>query len=930
MDLLLAKVLAIALAFSQVAVDPQSLKTEFDARQDTATVAALLQEGCSQVRKAFDIEDIRLDELIETAMDDPQAVESQHVLFRGLKLADLHKVYRQFCNGEAVEDSPVDLGEVIAFYNDTLKDISEDVIVQGLKRGSVITIVDQSGHTFAETYRDSRRGSWASLFYIPVHVQQAFVATEDKAFFEHKGIDPRGLIRAFIANLGQSGRPQGGSTLTQQVVKNLLTGNDVTYERKIREIALAARLEQMLSKQQILEIYLNSIYLGRGAWGIERAARSYFGKSVASLSLEEAALLAAITKGPNYFDPERHPERVKERYAYVLSRMAEDGVLAPERAKEEAATLPSLIPREAAKDTAGSYFADQVRRELSGLSLEGTPSGNLTVRSTLHPAIQRAAESALQEGLARYEIDAGRAEVAAEANLSDAVARHAASGANPTDAWKTALAEWKPSGDVRWQSAILLELSSRSGPTVGLRDGRVVPLRSPGREVRSLKVHDVVFVQLSEQQRRRGNIAELRTRPAVQGAAVVLENRTGRILGLVGGFSYATSQLNRITQSQRQPGSALKPLTYLAALQKGLQPNTLVRDEPITLAPANGSKRQQDYWSPKNYDGGSSGIVSLRAALENSRNLATANLLNGGIAPTPALSLGRVCALAVELQLYKECSPYFPFVLGAQALRPIDLAAFYATIANEGRRPTPHTIEAVDQNGVTAYRSSDVSSRITGADAGSFYQLKAMMQGVVRNGTARAIASLVPFVAGKTGTTDDENDAWFVGFTNDVTIAVWVGYDNADGNRRTLGSGQTGGSVAVPIFERIVASVWEHHSSRSALSDPSAEALAVLAVEKGRRQRDRSRELVEHYRADARGRPVDARFALIAKTEDSSSRRSRTAVPRRLLEDNAAATPFAWDPSERQWRRTPAEPAWVFPDPRRSSDGRSEWFLNRR
>jgi membrane carboxypeptidase/penicillin-binding protein len=360
----------------------------------------------------------------------------------------------------------------------------------------------------------------------------------------------------------------------------------------------------------------------------------------------------------------------------------------------------------------------------------------------------------------------------------------------------------------------------------------------------------------------------------VQGAAVVIENKTGRILAMAGGFSYAGSQLNRVTQSYRQPGSSLKPLTYLAALQKGLQPNTLVRDQDITLPPIQASKRSEDYWSPKNYDGRTSGIITLRSALENSRNLATANLLDGGIASDAPASLDQVCALAVELKIYKECERYYPFVLGAQPVRPIDLAQFYATIANEGMRPTPHTIEAIEQNGSIVHRHSYDLAPVSGADRASFYQLKTLLQGVVQRGTAHRIGSLAPYVAGKTGTTDDENDAWFAGFSNDVTVAVWVGYDNADGRRRTLGSGKTGASVALPIFEPIMEAVWAYHAPRALLDPPSPEArrLLVSADTDGGRRGNQT----EYLRRNAKGKAVDARYALISRREGGEARASTT------------------------------------------------------
>jgi membrane carboxypeptidase/penicillin-binding protein len=337
---------------------------------------------------------------------------------------------------------------------------------------------------------------------------------------------------------------------------------------------------------------------------------------------------------------------------------------------------------------------------------------------------------------------------------------------------------------------------------VGLSDGRILPLSidNAGAQ-RKLTLYDVVLVRVTDGKGRPR--ADLRVRPVVQGTVVVLENKTGRILAMTGGFSYPLSQLNRATQAVRQPGSAIKPLSYLAALGKGLQPNTLVMDEPITLPPVGGGRgREQDYWTPKNYDGSSGGTLTLRRAIENSRNLATVRLLDGGIETKPEASLNRICDLAVEAQIYRECLRYYPFVLGAQPVRPIDLAAFYASIANEGLHPSPYVVESIERDGVVFYRHDPKSSVMIGSvDRAAFYQLKTMLQGVVARGTARAISGLSPYVAGKTGTTDDENDAWFVGFTNDVTVAVWIGYDNADGKRRTLGGGSTGGGVAVPIFE---------------------------------------------------------------------------------------------------------------------------------
>src|SRR6185312_7669394 len=266
----------------------------FDRAADQATVAQLLGAGCTHMRKAFDIEDINLDELIATAMEDPQAIAGESKVFRGINFADLITAYRQFCKNEKVAAPAVDLGDVIDFYNKALTDLPDHNKLKGLKLPGASVVLDRKGERFAEVFEENQRRQWVPLSDIPEHVQKAFLAAEDKRFYRHQGIDERGLIRAFVGNLAQPGRPQGGSTITQQVVKNLLVGDDLSYERKVREMIVASRLEQALSKDEILELYLNFVFLGRGAWGVEMAAQSYFGKSATELTLEEGAMLAGL------------------------------------------------------------------------------------------------------------------------------------------------------------------------------------------------------------------------------------------------------------------------------------------------------------------------------------------------------------------------------------------------------------------------------------------------------------------------------------------------------------------------------------------------------------------------------------------------------------------------------------------------------------
>jgi membrane carboxypeptidase/penicillin-binding protein len=903
MEALLVKIFATGLALSQVTTTPNVVKTEFDRQRDQLQVAKILHAGCAHMLKVFELEDINIDDLIATAMDDPQAIEGAKVL-RGIELVDLQRGYKQFCKNEKVDRPAVDLGAVIDFYNEAAANLPDHTRLKEHRLPGSSIILDRKGKPFAEVFEENQRRVWVKLEDIPEHVRNAFIAAEDKRFYQHRGIDERGLIRAFLGNLAHSGRPQGGSTITQQVVKNLLVGEDVSYERKIREMIVAARLESTLTKDEILELYLNCVYLGRGAWGVEVASRSYFGKPAIDLTLNEGALLAGLTKGPTYFSPDRHPARARERLAYVLNRMREDGTLGMEPQADGSGhgpPLPVIVANAGPRRDIGFHFVDQVAREARAVAgLERITDTSYTVRSTIDQVLERAVEQALQEGLAQYERRYGRAQFSGpEANLGSAMLRLEADRNNVDRRpfWQQALANARlPLYDVHWTPAVVVTRpGGKRGDSwrVGLADGRTLPLTvDSGAAQSKLALNDVVFVHLAEGRGKTPVRAELRVRPTVQGTVVVLENKTGRILAMAGGFSYPLSQLNRATQSVRQPGSAIKPLSYLAALGHGLQPNTLVSDSAITLPPIKaGSSR--DYWSPKNYDGGERGVLTLRQALENSRNLATAHLLQGGIEDKPEASLDRLCQLAQEAQIYRECLHYYPFVLGAEPVRPVDLAAFFAAIANEGLRPAPHVIDFVEREGAVVYRHDPaLATRIASVDQVAFYQLKTMMQGVLARGTAQSIADLAPYVAGKTGTTDDENDAWFVGFTNEVTVAVWVGYDNADGKRRTLGGGATGGGVAVPIFESIIRAVWNQVAPRTALAPPSPEAKRDLSCEpvdtaSGEAGRGATRT-TECLRVDDKGKIIDATMALLepgggSRHAKKAKKRDDAAEPRKKM-----------------------------------------------
>jgi penicillin-binding protein 1A len=899
METAIVKILAAALAFSQAAVDPHAVKTEFDRDRDQLQAVQLLQAGCAHMMKAFEIENINIDDLIDTAMNDPQAVGgSGSREFHGLNFDDLQAAYRQFCKREVSASPAVNMGDVLDFYDKAAADLPAFDKLK-LRLPGVNAVLDGGGRAFADMFQDNRRSQWVALGKIPVHVRNAFIAAEDKRFYQHNGVDDRGLVRAFLNNLSQ-GRREGGSTITQQLVKNMLVGDNRNYERKIRETIMATRLETSLSKDEILELYLNAVYLGRGSWGIERAARSYFGKGATDLTLEEGALLAGLAKGPGYFNPDRHPDRVQGRLAYVLDRLQEDGMVTEAQAgklrgKTGTPALPAMTPLQRTRRDSGYYFTGEVAREVKAVAgVTESATDSYVIRSTINPQMQRAAEEALQEGLFDYERSNGRLEFkGAEANLSQAMARIDADKkpGEKRPSWQIALMNARlPLYDVHWTPAVVLDVTGRKDITwrIGLADGRTLSLSPSAQAQRKIKLNDVVLVHLSGKGKQAR--AALRVRPTVQGATIVLENKTGRILAMAGGFSFPLSQLNRVTQAARQPGSTIKPLTYLAALGKGLQPDTLVSDDEISLraigAQGHAKRRETEYWSPKNYGGGGGGVLTMRSALENSRNRATVHLLDGGIERDPESSLNRICDLAVEALIYHSCQHFYPVVLGAQPVRPVDLAAFYATIANEGTRPSPFTVESIERNGQVVYRHQATPVVVRSVDPAAFYQLKSMMQGVVARGTARAISRLAPYVAGKTGTSDDENDAWFVGFTNDVTVVVWFGYDNAGGKRRTLGSGSTGGAVAVPVFEPIVEAAWSNGTPKRALAPPSPQARQQLSCtgtgEEPREGRRRSRAAEtaggECFRVDRRGQIIDTRYRLVS--QDSAPARDEAPANR--------------------------------------------------
>lgn len=834
MNALLIKMISIGLTLSQLFTQsPDQFKTSFNPETDQAQVEKLLQAGCQIVIKEFGAENIDFEAVFGMMISNMQAAKDQPTtdgsatppipaeektftekFLEQVDVKGLLTAYTTFCKNQTPEGGKLDLAEAIKFYNAAFQDFgSVDYRkLKGMKLKEASVILDRSGHRFSEIYSENNRRRWVSIQEIPVHVRQAFVSAEDKRFYQHQGVDMRGIVRAFANNLMNKGRPQGGSTITQQVVKNLLVGEDVTFERKMREMVASVKIEKekVLSKDEILELYLNYVFLGRASWGVEMASRSYFGKSVKQLNVSEAAFLAGLTKGPNYYHPDRFPERVEDRRKYVLSRMKEDGFINEPTLTSANQITVKTIPFETPRTKGAFYYLDAINRDArQHAKIESLTSGSFTVYSTIHPELQKLTEAALRDGLADYEAKAGRARWKGP---QGSIAKQVKDGN-----WLEPLQKARPKlYDVHWPLATVIK--TKKGVKVGMPDGRILSLIGTPNIVRGLRNYDLVFVSLRET--KKAVTATLRIPPNVQGAIVVMENKTGRVLSMAGGFSYAQSQYNRVTQAVRQPGSTLKPFVYLAALNLGFQPNTLIPDRPVHLPPiARGGR----WWSPKNYDGGSRGVVTMRQAIERSLNLPTARIMTE-LAQTPSEGLDYIRGITAAVGIYQQPIRQYPFVLGAQPVRLLDMAVAYATIANDGLKPTPHFIDRIEQSGRKVWERPRFNlSTVPGLeDRTPFYQLRHILMGVPVRGTAEKLRDLQGYVAGKTGTSNNENDAWFIGFTNDLVIGVWVGYDRRD-IRSSLGTRFTGARVALPVAETVIRGSFDILQSKTPLPDAPSE-----------------------------------------------------------------------------------------------------------
>ncbi len=659
------------------------------------------------------------------------------------------------------------------------------------------------GRLLAEYAREKR--AFVPAAEMPKRLIYAFVAAEDQRFFWHPGIDPIGITRAIFTNLQHPGRrPEGASGITQQVAKNFLVGSETTIQRKIREAILAFRIEAAFSKERILELYLNQIYLGSGNYGVAAAALNYFNKSLDELSLSEMAYLAALPRSPNRYSITRNPGLAHDRRNYVLGRMHEDGYITAEEmaaAKEERLTLRKRAAPEFAQ---AEFFTEEARRNLlAAYGEKGVYEGGLTVRTSVDFEIQRVADEALREGLVDYDRRHGwrgvKVKLPSIDNWQHDLARHLEK--TPFVGLKT------------WRPAVVLGYTN-AGARIGLQGGEegIIPHGDMAGRVRPVSAGDIVAV---EPRAKPAGTYSLRQIPEVDGAVVVMDVQTGRILAMSGGWSYQRSQYNRATQAQRQPGSSFKPFVYLAGLNAGMTPSTLILDAPIELPGGPG----QAPWRPQNYGGGSAGgPMTMRQGLEQSRNLMTVRMAR-------AIGMDRVAEVAKKFGVDENLKPYLPMALGAGETTLLRMTTAYAMLANGARQITPSLIDRVqDRDGHTIFRHDPrtcvscggpgsaadqiptvVDQRQPFFDPASTYQVVHLMQGVTTRGTAARLAKLGRPIAGKTGTTNDSRDVWFIGATPELVIGVFVGFDDP----KPLGGRETGGSVAVPIYEKVARQLYK-------------------------------------------------------------------------------------------------------------------------
>jgi penicillin-binding protein 1A len=773
---------------------------------------------------------------------------------------------------------------------------------------------------------------------VPPMLIHAFLAAEDRDFYTHKGVNPVAIFRAAVADVGrfQKGqRPIGASTITQQVVRHFLLSNEVSVVRKIKEMLLAYRIESDLSKERILDIYLNEIYLGAGAYGVAAAADTYFQKPLDKLTLAEAAFLAALPKAPNNYNPMRHAQAARARRDWVLGSMAEVGWITADEAKAAMAEPLTVHVRE--PEGQNGYFAEEVRRELIGrFGEKAVYEGGMTVRTSYMPNYQKMAETSFRNGLVEYDRRHGwRGPLARLPSAAAAVdALHGMADPPGIGSWQVAAVSAVDAGGARITlrngttgSISLQDLSwarrtlddQRVGPAVHrapdvVQPGDIVLLEPVAAAVAPIKVRYAKQQPASEAR------YALRQLPDTSGGVVVMDPKTGRIYALVGGWSFQESQFDRATQAKRQPGSAFKPFVYVTALENGFSPQSVVDDAPIELPQGPG----QPPWRPVNYEGNYVGPSTLEDALVHSRNLVTARL-------STMIGLPSIAKTVQDFDVMDRMPLYYSMVLGAGETTLLRLTSAYAMLDNGGHWLLPSVVDLVqDRNARVVYQkgvngcagcfvatASDAGSNVNAlyrtsgspdpasiATANGQYidhavlykptkpdplvdpdadaEIIAMMQGVVERGTGRVVSAVGKPLAGKTGTTSDWFDAWFVGFSPDLVTGVYVGFDEP----RTLGGGEVGGHVAAPIFRDFMAQALKDVPAKEFPAPPPG-AMASAHGPAGAIDASDPDEM-----PDGSLRPPEDEVTVI-----DGKIPSREPTPPNLHQDQAATVPYAARPA---------------------------------
>ena len=640
---------------------------------------------------------------------------------------------------------------------------------------------------------------------IPEKVVNAFLSAEDKNFFNHPGIDAKGILRAIIKNIkniSQNKRLEGASTITQQVAKNFLLTNEVSMKRKIKEAILAFRIERAYTKERILELYLNQIYLGQGTYGIAAASLEYFDKSIKELNYSESALLAALPKAPSKYNPYNYPEIAKFRRDLVLENLEENNFISKKQLKKLKDSKIKLKKRKIEIVNEANSYTEEVRKTVKNIySFEKLYSQGLSISTPLNIQYQIQALKSLRKGIEDYDKRRGwRGPITNKLKNINWEKTISKNKLDPTLNWN--LAEIISLNDNEIRFKLIDKREDKSEKILIYKNIKwTIPKKKKIQEVH--KIGDILFVK------KENNIWKLKQYPKVNGGIVILDPFNGDVLALAGGFNFKKSEFNRVTQAKRQPGSAFKPIVYAAALEKGFAPNSIILDAPFVESQGVGLKN----WKPENYGKKFYGPSTLRKGIEYSRNLMTVRIAK-------ILGLQEILDLSKKLNIYDEIPELLSVSLGAAETTLIDLTSAYAPFVNGGKKIEPKLISRIqDRRGKTIFHEK--SQKCIGCDKfineeiklpkitntneqviseETAYQMTSILQGAVQRGTAKKLRSLNVPLAGKTGTTNNNYDAWFIGFSSNLIIGVYVGYDNP----KTLGKFETGSKAALPIFKDFV------------------------------------------------------------------------------------------------------------------------------